>query len=110
LLIIERQLPQNYKMVRISQHLISYFYMLWTDLPHQPLIVEVSPSLKGKMLGFSKRHDYDLKEWSSAKAVEILTFHQDLESLQILTKFPGKKDDLADTVCQEEALFMILYP
>lgn len=110
LLIIERQMLENYRMIRISQHIISYFYKLWEDQPHHPLIVEVDSKLKGWMLGFDRRRDFDLKEWSPIKAKEILAFHCDLKSIEIMNSLTTKEDDLGDTVCQEEALFMLIYP
>ena len=55
MLIIERQLPINYKAVRISQHIITYFLILFKDrMPLLPVVYEVDPKLKGRELGASK--------------------------------------------------------
>lgn len=103
--IIERQLPVNYYAVRISQHTISYFLIKLKDTPLLPLILEIDSKLKTIQLdaptGMNKR---EVKQWSEKKAEELLNKRKDAYSLSILKK-SKKKDDLADTVCQIEALF-----
>src|SRR5574338_252301 len=49
-IIIERQLPENYKATRIAQHIISYFSITLRNAKLLPMIIEVAPQLKGKML------------------------------------------------------------
>jgi hypothetical protein len=105
-IIIERQLPQNYKATRIEQHSISYFSILVHNNELLTCIVEVDPKLKGKMLGAEKGiNDRQLKSWAVMKARELLTMRGDNWSLGILNHFVKKQDDLSDTVCQIEALF-----
>lgn len=108
-IIIERQPPINYKSVRISQHLISYFLLILRDSALNPVIVEVDPHLKAKMLngpkGIGKR---ELKKWSRNTAREISTIRGDLFSLDVMNKAKGKEDDLADTICQIEAFFKLI--
>lgn len=106
-IIIERQLPQNYKATRVAQHTISYFSLILHNAPLLPAIVEVSPSLKGKMLGAPPgTSDKQLKDWAVVKARELLTLRGDEWSLGVLNHFASKQDDLSDTVCQAEALFI----
>ena len=106
-IIIERQLPQNYKATRIAQHTITYFSLFLADKPLLPAIVEVSPQLKGKILGAPKGiSDKQLKTWAVEEARRILQIRQDHFSLGVLNKFATKQDDLSDTVCQAEALFI----
>jgi hypothetical protein len=106
-IIIERQLPQNYKATRIAQHSISYFSIRLHNLPLLPSIVEVDPKLKGKTLGAPKNiTDKQLKTWAVEKARELLTIRKDQFSLDVLNHFRNKQDDLSDTVCQAEALFI----
>ncbi len=106
IMVIEQQLPFNYKCVRISQHLISYFMTLTTNIDLLPSIYEISSKLKGEYLGAPKSiNDKDLKKWAVVKATEILQARGDKYSLEILDKVGKKKDDLADTVVQVEALF-----
>ena len=66
LLIIERQLSKNYKAVRVSQHIISYFMFHFKNLyPNLPMIFEVDSKLKGKELGASKHlNERGLKQWA----------------------------------------------
>jgi hypothetical protein len=104
-IIIERQLPQNYKTTRIAQHTITYFCLRIRDTPLLAAIVEVDPKLKGKILGAPKGiNDKQLKTWAVEKARELLTIRGDTFSLGVLDCFRNKQDDLSDTVCQIEAL------
>jgi len=106
-IIIERQLPQNYKATRIAQHSISYFSIKLHNNLLLPSIIEVDPKLKGKMLGAPKAiNDKQLKSWAVEKAHQLLTIRRDEFSLQVLACFKNKQDDLSDTVCQAEALFI----
>lgn len=105
-IIIERQLPQNYKATRIAQHSISYFSLLLQDNPLLPAIVEVDPKLKGKMLGAPRGiTDKQLKSWAIEKGRELLNARGDVFSLGVLDHFNKKQDDLCDTICQIEAVF-----
>ena len=106
-IIIERQLPQNYKAGRVAQHTISYFSLKLYNKPLLPAIVEICPKLKGKMLGAPKNiSDGQLKTWATEKAKELLEARNDTFSLDVLKFYKGKQDDLSDTVCQIEALFL----
>lgn len=105
IMIIERQLPTNYRAVRISQHVISYFLFHFKDLPQLPMIMEIDSKLKGRELGASKHlNERGIKVWSVEYAQSLLTKRQDWLGLEKLNKIK-KKDDLADTICQIEALF-----
>lgn len=106
-IIIERQIPENYKAVRISQHSISYFSLKLHDKPLLPSIVEVDPKLKGRVLGAPKGiSKQQLKAWAVEKARNLLMIRLDNFSLDVLNHFRTKQDDLSDTVCQIEALFI----
>jgi len=106
-IIIERQLPQNYKATRIAQHTISYFSLFLANKPLLPAIVEISPQMKGKILGAPKGiSDKQLKTWAVEEARRLLQIRQDDFSLAVLNKFATKQDDLSDTICQAEALFI----
>ena len=103
--VVEKQVPQNYKCVRISQHTITYFMTITKDNPNLPSIYEVSPKLKGEYLGAPKKiSEKDLKLWAVNKAIEICKQRNDKYSLEIIEK-TKKKDDLSDTIVQTEALF-----
>jgi hypothetical protein len=107
--IVEKQLPQNYKVVRISQHVITYFIQLGYDSELLPSIYEIDPKLKGEILGAGKLAEKDLKKWAVVKAKEILENRGDQVSLDILTANKKKDDDLSDTVIQILALFLYIY-
>jgi hypothetical protein len=105
-IIIERQLPQNYKATRIAQHTISYFSLRLENAPLLPAIVEVSPHLKGKVLGAPRGlPNKALKEWAVGVAHTLLQTRRDDFSLGIINA-NTKQDDLSDTVCQAEALLI----
>lgn len=107
-IIIERQLPFNYKIVRIEQHTVSYFSFICKDQDTLPSILCVDPQLKGKMLSIPKGlNENQTKQWSVEKAREILKIRGDNFSLEVLEK-TKKKDDLADTITQKVALFRLL--
>jgi hypothetical protein len=105
--IIERQLPTNYKAVRISTHALSFFLYYLKDSPLLPIVLEVDPKLKGKMLGATTSNEKDLKKWAVQVATDLLEQRGDHDALQILSSYK-KKDDLSDTVIQIEALFAYL--
>lgn len=106
-IIIERQLPQNYRATRIAQHSISYFSIRLHNRPLLASIVEVDPKLKGKVLGAPKGiNDKQLKAWAIEKARNLLIVRLDHFSIQVLDCFRNKQDDLSDTICQIEALFI----
>ena len=102
--LIERQLPQNYKMVRISQHTISYIMFATLNNNLLPSIYEVDTKLKGIYLGVKKSDGRDVKKVAIERAIELFTARNDKYSLNIINEIK-KKDDLADVVIQIEALF-----
>jgi hypothetical protein len=106
LIIIERQLHINYKMVRFSQHIITYLMCLLMDNALKTVILEIAPTLKtrelGAMKGLNKR---EVKLWAIEKADTLLRAREDMSSLDVIKKAKTKKDDLSDTVVQIEAVF-----
>lgn len=107
LVLIERQLPHNYKATRVAQHTLTYFLIHLRDIiPNMAMVVEVDPKLKGRELGAPNTlNERGLKEWSVVKAREIMTQRRDTDGLEILEKHKKKADDIADTLCQIEAFF-----
>lgn len=107
-IIIERQLPQNYQTTRIAQHTITYFELHCRDKPLLPSIIEVDPKLKGKILGGPKgiTDKKELKRWASDYARRLSLYRNDKFAIDIMNHFSPKDDDLADTICQSEALFI----
>jgi major membrane immunogen (membrane-anchored lipoprotein) len=107
-IIVEKQLPYNYKVVRVEQHTVSYFSFVCRDQGKLPSIISVCPQLKGKMLGIPKGcNEKQTKQWAIEKGFELLEKRKDDFSIEVL-KATKKKDDLGDTVCQREAFFIYM--
>jgi hypothetical protein len=107
--LIERQLPENYRAVRISQHTITWFMEHLKNNSVLTLIYEVDPKLKGRQLGASSNlNKRGLKQWAVEEATKILQQRNDQVSLAIMKKAGKKQDDLGDTIVQIEALFKYL--
>lgn len=114
IIIVERQMHINYKCVRISQHIFTYFMLHLRDAPLLPIIMEVSSRLKTqKLKAPGGIVDKQVKAWAIDKANELLKKRGDEESLDIMNNernhlSKAKRDDLADTVCYIEAVFIEL--
>ncbi len=108
LFIVERQLGLNYKAIRVSQHIISYFILHSTKSLFNPVVIEISSKLKGKKLNAPPNlNEYGLKRWSEEKGEKILRIRGDRKGLKILETTKGKTDDLTDTILQIEAFCII---
>lgn len=111
IVVIEKQLPVNYRCVRMSQHILTYFMILLKNrTPSLPMFFEVAPTLKGRELGAPPNlNEKGIKLWAIEKAHELLTIREDEYGLSVLErKVNGrkeKKDDLSDVIVQVEALF-----
>lgn len=112
--LVERQLPNNYQSVRISQHTLTYLLVKLKDAYYLPIIVEVHPTLKGKMLfAPSNINSNGLKKWAIEKAIEICEQRGETSSAETIRKERDargqtKGDDLADTILQIEAVMMMV--
>lgn len=106
LVIIERQMHINYRMVRFSQHLITYLTIHLKNNANLTVIIEVSNKLKTFALHAPKGlSDKDVKKWAVSTADALLKARNDQASLNVLLHAKKKKDDLSDTVVQIEAFF-----
>lgn len=110
LIVVERQLPENYRAVRISQHIISYLCFHLINAPLLPVIYEVESRAKYTMLGApSTLNNKTLKKvWGPEKAREILQGEGDSKSLLVMEREGSKVDDLADTVLLRRVLELLL--
>ena len=107
-ILIESQLPINYSMVRMSQHLITYLCVGVKNRGYRPLIIEIDPHLKSRLLNApTKMKKPELKKWCRQKALEVLLARGDNVGHDAILKV-GKGDDMGDTVCQCEAWWIIL--
>nr|QBK90015.1 MAG: holliday junction resolvase [Pithovirus LCPAC101] len=107
MIIIERQREVNYKMIRCSQHIITYFLIKLRYVDTHPIIYEVSSKLKSKMLDAPPNlTPSQVKKWSVELGQLILQYRGDNKSLDMIEKASkAKKDDYCDVVVQIEALF-----
>jgi len=112
--LIERQLPQNYQAVRLSQHVITYLNFRMKDAPRLPMIIEIDSKLTKRQLKCpSGLSEGKKKEWLVVKAKELLQKRGDEYSLSIMEEEEKNKrkripDDLADTVDQIEAWCILM--
>jgi hypothetical protein len=107
-ILIESQLPINYSMVRMSQHIITYLCLGVKNRGCRPLIIEIDPHLKSRLLHApSKMKKPELKKWCRQKALDVLSARDDNVGHDAILKV-GKGDDMGDTVCQCEAWWVIL--
>lgn len=106
-IIIEQQPPINTQSVRVMQHVISYFTILLANAKLLPLIIEIDNTLKTGMLNSPPNlNENGKKIWSIEMANIILRLRGDKTSIKIMNE-NKKKDDLADSILQIEALCMI---
>lgn len=110
---IERQMAINYKSTRIFQHVLTYLTIMVTTFRHPCIIIDISPKLKGKILGAPKKlTQTELKTWGIEKALQILEWRNDQPTIQFIKHHRGrtktKADDLADTIIQIEAWFILV--
>jgi hypothetical protein len=110
---IERQMSDNYKATRIFQHTLTFFMMMAPTFKYQCIVMDVSAKLKTKILGAPKNLNYNgRKEWGIDKALELLELRGDTFALNTIQHHRGKSktkaDDLADTVIQMEAWFILV--
>lgn len=108
---IESQLSFAYDNVRISSHIICALCTFLRNKGNRPLIFEIDPKLKSRLLGApAMRKKDELKKWSIKKACEFFTEEGDIISLDFMRDLAKtrKSDDIGDAKCQLEAL-KVLY-
>ena len=102
---IEKQMPENYLALRISQHILTWFTLRMNENPNNPYIVEFDPSLKYRPLGcpVGLTKDHIKRTWAPEKARSLLYIRGDVQSLAYFDSVK-KKDDLSDVVLMNESL------
>lgn len=103
--LIERQLAINYKMVRFSQHVISNLMSMLYNNDLRTVIMEIDSTVKTQQFGIKGLGKRETKKWAIEKADQLLRARGDQASLNIIKKAKSKKDDLSDTVVQIEAVW-----
>lgn len=103
LIILERQMSENFEVHRMGQHALTYFLL---KCP-QAIILEINPKIKGRVLDAPKGINYStLKKWSVEKGKEILEKRNDKFGL---SQLHGRKlDDKCDVICEVEAFMQYL--
>ena len=111
LVVVERQLAANPPCRMIFNVVMTTLLGGLDTLKKGVVITDINPKCKGRYLyaGRGLRGN-QLKEWSSEKALEICRERGDIWSEQWLKYAKGKRksDDLADTICQLEAFFIMI--
>jgi hypothetical protein len=110
-IVIESQLSFAYDNVRIQSHITCALCIYLKDKGNRPLIIEMDPKLKTRLLGAPAMKDKkQIKQWAIDKACEFFTEEGDLESLQFMKDLAKirKSDDIADTKCYLKALEILL--
>ena len=106
LIIIEKQMPFNYKATRISQHTIAFMTLM---LDQDPAIIEIEPRVKSLILK-KKGDEPNNKIWSVIYAKKILELRGDtetLEKIEIERKIK-KADDVCDVIVQAEGYLELI--
>ncbi len=110
-IVIESQLSFAYDNVRIQSHITCALCIYLKDKGNRPLLIEMDPKLKTRLLGAPAMKDKkQIKQWAINKACEFFTEEGDLESLQFMKDLAKsrKSDDIADTKCYLKALEILL--
>ncbi len=103
IIIIEKQLPEAYQNVRISQHIVSYLLYKVYDTNLRPWILEIDCQMKHKLLGCPKHlNKQAIKKWLQQKALDLCDMRDDNLTKEVINK-ATKKDDICDIICQVEA-------
>ena len=112
-ILVEKQMTMSIPNTRMGQHLITLFCRMVRNKGKRPIILEITPKAKTKVLkcpaGMKK---YEYKKWCVNKAIELLESRDNdyeekfITCIECATK--GKKDDMGDVICQSEAFARIV--
>lgn len=106
---IESQLPINYDLVRMSQHITTYLMTVVRNVGCRPLIVELDPHLKSQMLGGPpKMTKVELKAWAHKMGVHFLRESGEHEMADFL-EARKKGDDMGDVILYEKCLILLIF-
>lgn len=105
-IIMEKQLSANQKMIKLSQHILSFFLINTRNNNYIPIIVELDSKIKSRILPKCTTKDKkERKKQSIVKAMELLACRNDVVGWNIINK-EKKKDDVSDVVVQAEAFWL----
>lgn len=105
IVIIEKQLPENYKSVCISKYFLSWIMINLTNA----LILEIDSKAKYRYLDCPKElNEHHKKKWGITKALELLELRGDMDTYNLIMKSPlSKRDDLSDAIIIVETYFVL---
>lgn len=105
---VESQLPINYDLVRMGQHITTYLMTVIRNKGCRPLIVELDPHTKTRMLNAPpKMTKPQIKAWCRLAAIHFLKVNGEPHIAEFLEK-QRKGDDMGDVVCYEKCMILIL--
>ena len=112
-IIIESQMTVNYDLVRMGQHLISFFLTKLKNQGNRPLVIEISNQAKTQLIDEKKPKGltkYQYKKWCTEQAIVFLNEKGGEEEKDYIHKLETskKKDDMGDSVCQFMAWIKIM--
>lgn len=111
-IVIESQMTVNYNLVRMGQHLVTYFTTKYKEKGNKPIVIEINNQAKTKLLDCPKGlTKYRYKKWCTEEAVRRINDrnNDEVEKHYIYKiKNSGKSDDMSDTVCQHYAFVEIM--
>ena len=112
-IVIEDQIKKNTNAQRIAQHIYSYFTFIYHNW--KPIFL-FSSKLRTRLLGCPrkekgmprpKRYKF-IKEWAVTEAQKIFEKRNDINYLNLYSELK-KKDDVADAICQLQALKVLMF-
>lgn len=109
IILIENQLPTNYKKVRLQQHILSYFLLRLVD--HPCVIFEIAPKLKAYLRPeFKVLNTEAMKKAMVPAAIELLRELGDIEGASKIevAKTIKARSDLSDAFVQSYMFHLTL--
>lgn len=104
IIIVEKQLKENYKAVCLSKYFISWCLIYLKNNITTPVICEIDSKAKYRYLNCPKEYNENAKKkWGITKALELCKIRNDTHTYNIIEDSPlSKRDDLADSIiiCQ----------
>lgn len=109
-LIESQEVMGAYWVVRVAQHISSYYRMVTKSYPGA-IVAEISPRAKSKYLGGGKMTRTQLVPWQDNKGIQLLQDRNDIVGITAYHKIRDgghKTDDVMVTVLQSEAFHIYL--
>lgn len=107
IIIIEKQLQENYKALCVSKYMLSWMILNFSTLGLQPMILELDSKAKYKYLDVPKDlNEKAKKRFGTQLAINLLQMRGDIDTINLINSTPlSKRDDLCDVIIMIEALF-----